>query len=308
MSWLKRPWLHFLLLGSALFLLQGWLFPPPAPALGPLPPARVEALEREWLMATGRPPDDAQRERMIRAELDRELLFRQGLALELQRYDGVIRQRLLRNMQFLDLGGEEQSDAELIEQALEMRLHLGDEVVKRRMIQVVEQLLLAANPPAAPDPAAIESEFERRREELRRPPRYSIQHLYFPRERAEDIGAAMAAIEAQGLGPEQALEFSSPFLPGFRFDSRTPDQLARQFGSAFVLNLQRAGPEPGRWCGPIESTYGLHYVWVEAIEPGRDATLDEVSAQLRRDLESRARAEALAQATARLRENYEVVL
>ncbi len=28
-----------------------------------------------------------------------------------------------------------------------MRLHLGDEVIKRRMVQVMEQLLLAANPP-----------------------------------------------------------------------------------------------------------------------------------------------------------------
>ena len=58
----------------------------------------------------------------------------------------------------------------------------------------------------------------------------------------------------------------------------------------------------------MRSTYGLHYVWVSAVEPDRDATLDEVRAQLLRDLESRARNEALQESMASLRENYEVIL
>ena len=302
---LRRPWVHFILLGAGLFLLQGWLFPAPKPALGPINEARAQTLQQQWFSSTGRLPDDAQMQRLIEAELDRDMLFQKGLEMELHRYDTVVYQRLLRNMRFLRLD-EGKTEQELYEQALEMRLHLGDEVVKRRMIQVVEQLLLRAYPPRQPDEADIRAEFDQRREELRLPPRYSIEHIYFNRDREGEIDAAIAEIEANDLTPQQALELSSPFLPGYRFARQTPDQLARHFGAAFVLNLQQADPQPGRWHGPIQSTYGLHYVWVSATEPDRDATLEEVRPQLLRDLESRARATALSEAIARLREDYEV--
>jgi len=309
MTWLTRlnkPWIHFLLLGIVLFYLQGVFFPEPKPTIGPLNEARIEALVQQWFKATGRLPSEEQKARMVDAELDRDMLFQRGLELELHLYDTVVYQRLLRNMRFLQLAGDK-TDQELYEQALEMRLHLGDEVVKRRMIQVMEQLLLAANPPGAPTEMEIAAEFEQRREELRRPPRYSIEHLYFNREREGDIDTVIATISEKGLTPEQAREMSSPFLPGYRFNRQTPDQLARHFGAAFVMNLEQANPKAGQWSGPVQSTYGQHYVWVSEIEPARDATLEEVRGLLLRDLESRAKAVALQESIARLREEYEVI-
>lgn len=302
---INRPWIHFLLIGFLLVYLKGLLFPPPKPVIGPLNPARLEALQEQWLRTTGRLPTPEQQARMVASELDRDMLFQRALAMDLHLYDTVVYQRLLRNMHFLGLaeGGTEQ---ELFEQALEMRLHLGDEVVKRRMIQVMEQLVLLGNPPSAPTEAEIAAEFEARTEELRRPPRYSIEHIYLNREREAEVEEVAAKILEQDLGPEEALQFSSPFLPGYRFARQTPDQLARNFGVAFVENLQAAGPEAGSWVGPIRSTYGLHLVWVDEIEPGRDATLDEVRTQLVRDLESRARAAALEEGIAALRQDYEV--
>ncbi len=302
---LKRPWLHFIFLGALLFYLQGVFFPAPKPVVGPLSDARKEALLQQWFATTGRPPSEQQLARMVATELDRDILFQRALELELHLYDTVIYQRLLRNMRFLGLG-EEMSDEEAYAMALDMRLHLGDEVVKRRMIQVMEQLLLAANPPAAPTEDAIAAEFEARREELRRPPRYTIEHIYFNRERESDAESVIATIQRKNLDAAAARQLSSPFLPGYRFSSQTPDQLARHFGAAFVLNLQQADPQAGAWSGPVRSTYGLHYVWVEALEPAREATLEEVRAQLVRDLEARARDEALQDSIEALRGRYEV--
>jgi parvulin-like peptidyl-prolyl isomerase len=279
---LNRPWIHFIVLGFILFYLQGMLFPEPKPVIGPLNEARVESLVEQWFKATGRLPTAQQKQRMIDAELDRDMLFQRALELDLHLYDTVVYQRLLRNMRFLQLAGD-RSDQELYEQALEMRLHLGDEVVKRRLIQVMEQLILAANPPTPPTEMEIAAEFEQRREELRRPPRYSIEHIYFNREREGEVESVIARIQSEQLSPEQARELSSPFLPGYRFNNQTPDQLARHFGGAFVMNLQQAGPRPGHWAGPVRSTYGLHYVWVSEIEPARDATVEEVRGLLVRD-------------------------
>jgi len=302
---LHRPWLHFIVLGAALFYLKGLVFPPPRPVVGPISATRIEGLEQQWFASTGRMPTAAQRARLLQAELDRDMLFQRALELKLHLYDTVVYQRLLRNMQFLGLG-DGLSEQEQYEQALDMRLHLGDEVIKRRMIQVMEQLLLASQPPATPSETEIAAEFAARREELRRPPRYSIEHIYFNREREAEADAVIADIQAQGLDAAAARQFSSPFLPGYQFRRQSPEQLARHFGASFVQNLEAAGPRAGNWTGPVRSTYGLHYVWVSEIEPARDATLQEVRGQLLRDLESRARAEALRQGIAALRANYEV--
>ena len=304
---LSRPWLHFLVLGSCLFFFQRWLNPPPLPVVGPLAESRVEGLKRQWFSTTGRLPADAQLQAMIVAELDREILFREALDLDIHLYDPVVRQRLIRNMHFLRLG-EDKTEEELYKQALRMELHLGDEVVKRRLIQVMEQLLLSRYPPPVPTAQDIAAAFEQRREELRRPPRYSIEHLFFHRDRTAEATAVRERIEAEGLSATEAREFSSPFLPGYRFLAQSPAQLARNFGAGFVLNFETAGPAAGQWLGPVESTYGLHLVWVEAVELARDARLDEVEAQLQRDLELERRRTALREAVAGLRKNYEVIL
>ena len=304
---LNKPWLHFIVLGAALFYLQGMLFPTPKPVVGPLAEARLEALLQQWVSATGRMPTPAQQARMVAAELDRDMLFQRAIEMELYRYDTVVYQRLLRNMRFLGLDTGK-TDEQLYQQALEMRLHLGDEVVKRRMIQVMEQLMLAAKPPLPVSEEALAAEFESRREELRRPPRYTIEHLYFNQERQAQMEQVISTIEQQQLSPQQAREMSSPFLPGYRFKRQSPEQLARHFGTEFVRNLQAADPQAGTWRGPIRSTYGQHYVWVDELEPARDATLEDVRAQLQRDLESRARVEALRESIAAMRENYEVIL
>lgn len=307
MAWLNRPWLHFLVLGILLFLLQGALFPEPKPVIGPLAPERLENMLQQWVTTTGRPPTTEQQQRLVQSELDRDMLFQRALEFELHLHDTVVYQRLLRNMRFLGLG-EGASDQALYEQALEMRLHLGDEVVKRRLIQIMEQLLLAGYPPAPVTDEQIREEFEQRTVELRRPQRLSIEHIYFARPREAEAESVIATIEQQQLTPRQAREFSSPFLPGYQFDYQSPDQLARHFGAAFVKNLLEAEPQARQWVGPVRSTYGLHYVWVEAVEPERDATLDEVQGLLRRDLESAARTNALAAAIENMRELYEVRL
>ncbi|MEP0203061.1 MAG: peptidylprolyl isomerase [Halioglobus sp.] len=307
LAWFNRPWLHFLVLGILLFLLQGALFPEPKPVVGPLAPERLENMLQQWVATTGRPPTTEQRQRLVQSELDRDMLFQRALEFELHLHDTVVYQRLLRNMRFLGLG-EGESDQALYEQALEMRLHLGDEVVKRRMVQVMEQLLLASYPPASVTQEQVRAEFESRTQDLRRPQRLSIEHIYFARPREAEAENVIASIEQEQLTPRQARELSSPFLPGYQFDYQSPDQLARHFGAAFVKNLLEAEPQPRQWVGPIRSTYGLHYVWVEAIEPARDATFDEVRGPLRRDLESTARADALAAAIENMRELYEVRL
>jgi parvulin-like peptidyl-prolyl isomerase len=82
--------------------------------------------------------------------------------------------------------------------------------------------------------------------------------------------------------------------------------LARNFGGIFISDLVKIDSAVNQWHGPIRSSFGWHYVWVSAVESGRDARLDEVAPQLRRRLEVTARERALHSAIADLRSDYEV--
>ena len=309
-----------MLLGIVFYQLNNALFPEPKTVIGPISKTRIHALQQQWQNNTGHRPSPHQLTRLIEAELNHDVLLQRALELKIHLYDNIVYQRLIRNMHFLRLA-EGKSDAELFEQALEMRLHLDDTVVRRRLIQVMEQRLLALNPPPPPGKEEIEAEYERRFKELRKSPLYSFEHLFFNPEREHEVASLIAKITEQKLDFQTARHLNSPYLQGYKFRRQTPRKLAQNFGNQFVQSLEQrvleqavleseSKPENNasaitqQWLGPIRSAYGLHYVWMNAFEPARDAPLEEVEQQLRNDLNYAAQAKALLNAIANLRRDY----
>ncbi|MGB1438781.1 MAG: hypothetical protein ACPG63_03355, partial [Luminiphilus sp.] len=117
-------WLHFLLVGFALYAALALLFPEPRPVLGPPNAARL--------------PTDDDVARFVELELRDELLFREALAAGLHRFDPVIEQRIVRNMRFLD-PDTAADEGQLVAQGLALNMHLTDEVIRRRLVQVMTQ-------------------------------------------------------------------------------------------------------------------------------------------------------------------------
>ncbi len=186
-----------------------------------------------------------------------------------------------------------------------MRMHLGDEVIKRRMIQVVEQILVARNLPDRPSEKQINEAFESRKKEFQRPNKYTLQHLYFPQTKSTNLSSAINVIRTENLTPEEARKFSFPFLPGYKFVRQSGEQLSRRFGYEFTKNLEALDLSSNKWFGPIGSTYGQHLVWIDEIELERDAVLSEVRSELVRDLERDAYKGVLAAELDKLRMKYE---
>ena len=300
----SKPWLHFVLLGIILNDISGRIFPAPAPVIGPLSTERVSTLQRQWMDVTRTVPTPLQLRSMIKSELDRDMMFHFALSKELHLHDPVVYQRLLRNMSFLDLYRGKPKE-EVYKEAIDMRMHLGDEVIKRRMIQVVEQILVARNPPDTPGEKQINEAFENRKKEFQRPNKYSLQHLYFPQRKSSNLSSAMNAIKTENMTPEEARNLSFPFLPGYKFVRQSGEQLSRRFGYEFTKNLEALDLSPNKWFGPIASTYGQHFVWIDEIELAREAVLSEVRSELVRDLERNAYKGVLATELDKLRMKYE---
>jgi peptidyl-prolyl cis-trans isomerase C len=67
---------------------------------------------------------------------------------------------------------------------------------------------------------------------------------------------------------------TDPFMFQDYYAERAPDQVTKEFGPDFAKAVFAL--EPGAWQGPIQSGYGWHLVFVDAIEPARVPAFEAV--------------------------------
>ena len=95
-SWLREPLLHFVVLGGALFGLDHFLVGSADDAHTIVVGADVDSEARETFKAArGREPDPEELAALHRVWLDNEVLYREGLALQVDRGDPAIRERVI---------------------------------------------------------------------------------------------------------------------------------------------------------------------------------------------------------------------
>ena len=208
---LRKPWLHFLLLGLMLFVVGQRLFPEPKPVLGPPNPERLSAMVENYTRFAPDGVRPALFERFVDTELRDELLFREALNRDLQYRDAAVEQRIIRNMRFLDTDTAA-SDRELIEQGYALRLHLTDEVIRRRLVQIMERLIVATRPNPAPSAEAVATRYEQELDSWREPARYTFRHVFLSMERVAEMPALMEQINTENVSPDAARLLGATFL------------------------------------------------------------------------------------------------
>jgi hypothetical protein len=265
--------LRILAAGAVLWLAQAWLAAPAREQIVVGEELR-EGLRNDHRRRTGRPPSAAEERALIDAYVDDEVLYREALALGLDRGDVVIRRRLVQNMGFLleeenALG--EPSDADL---AAHLAANAGRFTVPERLSFVHVYLPgRAADAPGAADPP--------------------------PDDTAEEIRAQLAA------GGDPAL-LGTPFPRGARFTRVTTAEIDAVFGPGFGAHL--AALPVGTWSpAPLPSSYGRHLVRLDGrVAPALPA-LDAIRTEVAGEWRDERRREAERRGLARLRERYDVV-
>jgi len=95
-AWTREPLLHFVLLGALLFAADHFLFARTDDPRVIVVDAAVDKEARDVFMAArGRAPAPEEMEALRRAWLDNEVLYREGLALRVDRGDTAIRERVI---------------------------------------------------------------------------------------------------------------------------------------------------------------------------------------------------------------------
>jgi len=243
---LKEPLLHFLLLGAMLFAAHGFLSRGRLgePSQIVVTQGQVESMALLFARTWQRPPSDAELQGLIRSYVREEVLYREGLALGLDRDDPIIRRRIAQKLEFATENDEaEPSDREL-------------------------QAYLDAHP------AMFVAEPKVTFGHVYLDPRRRGTSLATDAERMlNELNGPGSIPDPGGLG--------DPTMLPLRFDHAAESEVGKVLGDEFVKSL--AHLEKGAWSGPLESSYGVHLVQLTQRTQPPAPSLAEVREAVKRE-------------------------
>ena len=197
----------------------------------------------------------------------------------------------------------------LYREGLAMGLDKDDTIVKRRMAQKVEFLsedVAAAHEPSTDE---LRNWYANNSQRFALADRATFRHLFFGFDRRgqnaqHDAQSALSKLARKPEDSPLGKELADPFMFQDYYGDRAPDQLAKEFGPGFAIGLYKL--KTGMWQGPIESGYGWHLVWIESITPGRVPAFEEVEPDVKTAWLADQKAIEWQKAYARMRAKYEV--
>jgi peptidyl-prolyl cis-trans isomerase C len=179
----------------------------------------------------GQPPSPEQLRGLLDRYVREEILFREGLALDLDKDDEIVRRRIVQKFEFL------QND------------------------------LAVPDPPAT---GALERWFDGNKSRYLTPERVAFSQVYFATDREGEQAAKTRATRAldtlRGRHASRDLGLGDAFPGPSDFGALALAEARKLFGDS-ELTQQLFTLPVGRWAGPLRSGYGWHVVHVAAHLP-----------------------------------------
>jgi len=268
---LREPLLHFLVLGLALFALQRWVAGPPQTGDRiVITRGRIEQLAAGYERMHQRAPLRAELDGLIADAVREEILYREAMAMGLDRDDTIVRRRLRQKLEFV-----------------------SEDVA----------------PVAAPSDAQLLAFLHAQPGRYRSERRYSLELVYLdPHKHGDQLGVDAARLLAslRSLGDARAGVAGDAFLLPRHYDQAGTGELSRMFGTEFESALRTL--PVGSWQGPVPSGYGFHLIRLLSRDEERTPTLAEVRDRVRADWLAAQRRLANERFYADLRKRYEVTV
>ena len=159
----------------------------------------------------------------------------------------------------------------LYRSALALGLDKDDTIIRRRLRQKMEFLFEDTVPAAAG--ARATRLFPAHADKFRTQPLISFRQVFVSKSRGDAAEADARQILARLVSAAPgAADGGDTLLLGEGFSQTPRDRIAALFGDDFAQGHRR-GRSGGRWVGPLRSAYGLHLVFVTAVEPAAAAAV-----------------------------------
>jgi hypothetical protein len=266
----REPLLHFLLLGAVIFAIGEYNRPGDDQHRIVMDHARISKLAGTYAHQFGGQPSPAVLRTLIDNDIDEEILYREGIAMALDKNDEVIRRRVVQKMQFLDQD-------------------------------------LA--PPAALSDVDLRTFYDAHHALYTAPKRISFTHIYFSPDKGGDAAAqsrALTVLGALSSTVTRAPDRGDAYADLYDYSGIGPDDAKRLFGDTAIARTLFTAPT-GRWSGPFRSGYGWHLVYVSAVDPAHLKPFEDVRDEVRTDLQADAQAAANQKNFAALKARYTIL-
>jgi peptidyl-prolyl cis-trans isomerase C len=272
----REPLLHFLLIGLVLFVVYDQMHPSSETKSESnrivLTSDDFEQLGVTWLAQGRPPPTPEQMQSLIELKVREEVLYREGMALGLDKDDTIVKRRIAQKMEFLAEGASIDSN---------------------------------------PSSGTLKAWFKDNSQRFSLPPRVSFRHVYFsPDRRGEHAreGAEQALVQLAGKSADwkDVGIMGDPFMDQDYYSGRSVEDMAKLFGSSFAREV--VGIKPGSWQGPIESGYGWHLVFIDSSSPSRIPEFEEIEPEIKSEWIDDQRAEFKRKTYEAMRARYQVVM
>ncbi len=253
---LREPLIQFLALGALLFAVNRALDRGGSAVQDiVVTPGRIESMAQMFVRVWQRPPSADELDGLVQDYVREEVLAREAVAMGLDRDDTIIRRRLRQKMEFV----------------------AGD--------------VAALAEPTEDD---LKTYFEDNRDTYRAEARFTLRQVYLdPAKRgmaiSDDASRLLTRLNHDASGGDFAELGDATLLPSVVEDVSL-EELERDFGREFAAQIEAL--VPGVWSGPVNSTYGVHLVVVDAHRPGREPAFDDVRGRVLADWEDARRRRA----------------
>jgi peptidyl-prolyl cis-trans isomerase C len=273
---LREPLLHFLLIGAALFAgysyFRGERYGDVSSREIRLTLDDLAQLEMQFESKWRRAPTPEEFNALVENRIREDILYREALALGLDREDTIVKRRMAQKMKFL------------------------------------AEDLATAHEPANGE---LRSWFKEHADLFALPARVSFRHLYFSTDRRgaharDDAKKALTTLEGQPEDSERASSLADAFMFQDYYADSTPEEVSREFGPEFSQAVGKLAPSS--WQGPVESGFGWHLVFVDSAISGRVPAFEEVEPDVRTAWLGEQKAEAWRKAYTEMRGKYTVLL
>lgn len=267
---ISEPLFHFLIAGVLLFVAGRYYENQTSIYRIVVTPQHAAQLANTYMLQFGSPPDAQTLDALVRRDTHDEILYRQGLALKLDR---------------------------------------DDEIVRRRVVQKMQFLMQDLNAPPEPTNAQLAAYFDSHASRYITPPRVTFSHIYFSTDRGGDAAArarAVAVLSRLRDDTTRAPDLGDPFPDLYDFSTYEPDQVLRLFGRTPFADAVFAAPS-GHWFGPVRSGYGWHLIYVDARQAAARPSLSAVRDAVRQDYLQDAQDRANKAAFDRLAQKFTIV-
>lgn len=275
-SWWREPLLHFLLLGSLLFVVNAfwdqWF---PAQGNIVINEGRVRMLAENFRRTWQRPPTASELDGLIEEQIRDEVLTREAQRLGLDRDDTVIRRRLRQKIEIIT--EEAAASVQPTDAQLQNYLNLHPENFRGESRTAFTQIFL--------DPS-------KRGDRL-----YADAKVLLDRLRADE--RRPTSTNWQKLGDQLFMLKQEYPLSGER-------EIATIFGADFASSLLDL--KTGEWSGPVRSGYGLHLVRVSASEAAGPVALADIRPVVEREWRNAQRKAGAEAQYQQLRAGYKIVV